>query len=198
MNLSPFIIDRRENFNKDVLNSMHKLRYDVFIGKRKWKTGLKKIGKKEYDKYDKTNTTYVINLNENRQVNACCRLISTDTPYMLAERYAEAIDLIDIPNSNKIWEITRFCASDKFIEETNHKVLPLMLLEVIEFGLKNNVTNFISLTTLGLVEQLRKSSGWDFSVLGEPIKTPDDISQALFFTVNEIERDKIIRKINEV
>jgi acyl homoserine lactone synthase len=169
---------------KGIKESILKLRYDVFVTELKWHGGLNIYGNSEMDQYDTFNATYLYSIDENNEVNATCRLIPTTKPYMLNEIYPHSISNIQIPCTDKIWEISRFCASVDLRHKTKNKITALIVAAIIEFGLKNNIQNYIALATDSILPVIRRFAGWDPTPIGELIATPDDNSYAIIYTVS--------------
>lgn len=164
---------------------MLKLRYNVFVKELQWTEGLIIHDEMETDQYDNNNAIYIFSKTEEGEVNACCRLISTELPYMLHEIYPQSISTIEPPKCNTIWEITRFCTSQAIRRETKQKIMAMMIGSVIEFGLKNGITNYISLSTDSILPVIRRYADWDPTPIGKLINTPDDKSFAIILTVSE-------------
>lgn len=177
-------ITANDEKNVNILASMHHLRWTVFHQELRWSVGLHNYNCMEFDDYDQPYATYIVRTNPDNEVDACCRLIPTDRPYMLAERYPEFIETMDIPKSPQVWEATRFAATNEARKQSQGKIMAQMIASMIEFGLQNDITNYISLTTDNVAPILKKS-GWDSRPVGQKRPTPDDNAYALIHTVSE-------------
>lgn len=178
------LIEANDRENEHLLRSMHRLRKTVFYDELKWSVGLNIINDMEFDEYDRPGTKYIVRINEEGEVDATCRIIPTDTPYMIADHYPEFIDKIPMPNTNYIWEMSRFCASQEARKSSKGKVPGEIIAAAIEFGLVNNIKNYVALATDTVVPVIQRIVGWDPQKLSERKKTPDDYSYAVIYTVS--------------
>lgn len=179
----------------DIKDSILQLRHDVFVKELKWSEGLQIKENTEVNQYDTSDATYLYFADESNKVRATCRLIPTTKPYMLKEVYPQAIIDIKIPISDNVWEITRFCASIDLRRETKNKITGILVAAIIEFGLKNNIQNYVALATDSILPVIRLFAGWDPTPIGKLIQTPDDNSYAIIYTVSE---GMLIRVKNKV
>ena len=188
------VIDAKNREHYDLLTSMHKLRYEVFHKELKWTTGLSIVRDMEFDDYDLIETKYIVRVDEKGQVDAACRIIPTNYPYMLKEHYPEFIETIPVPNSPEIWEISRFCASMDARKSSHGHITGQLIAALIEFGLSENIQNYIALATDTVVPIIRRIAGWDPKPLGSRMKTPDDHAYSVIYTVSEEMLQKIRTK----
>ena len=185
----------RGNYLKDsaLLADMHILRHQIFKEELGWTVGLQEILGMEFDEYDRPDTIYIVHLNEKGRVDAACRLISTLRPYMIADHYKEFVTKIALPKTNKVWEISRFCASSSARILSNGKISGQLIAAAIEFGIVNGIQNYIALATDTILPVIRRYSGWDPTPVGEKNKTPDDDAYSVLYTVNH----EILKKIRQ-
>lgn len=187
-------IDDNFSSNPAIRESMLRLRYSVFVEKLKWDIGIKIETGKEFDDYDNENAKYIVGLDTNGEVHATCRLIPTNCNYMLAEKYQEAISYCEIPRTDRIYEISRFCISDEVKQVSNGKAMGMLLAEAMRIGLKLKLTHFVSLTTDTVIPAIMKYSGWQPVFLGPKTMTGNDYSFALRFVVDQESLDRTIFK----
>lgn len=179
-----------------LIDSMHKLRYEIFHNELKWSTGLRIIENREFDEYDKPGTTYIVRVNNDNEVDASCRLIPTDSPYMIADYYSHFITKMPIPKEKNIWEISRFCASKEARIATQGKITGQIIASAIEYGIVMDIKNYVALATDTVLPVIKRIAGWDPTPLGERMKTPDDHSYSVLYTVNRSMLQKIQTKNN--
>ncbi len=192
MLLSFKLIDNFSEFEPELRDSMHQLRYAIFVEYLKWGNGIRIENGKEYDDYDNDKAKYIIGIDRDNIVQASCRLIPTSCNYMLADKYPYAIVDGEIPNSDKIWEISRFCISNKIRKEKDGNGMTQLIIEIMKFGLKAGLTNFISLSTDGFIPAIKQCSAWIPKYLGPKTETGDDYSYALLFDVNQLVLEETI------
>jgi len=189
-----FECKRWNEIPREVKISMLKLRYNVFVKELKWTAGLIINDEMETDQYDNNNAIYIFSKTEEGEVNACCRLISTNFPYMIHEIYPQSVSKIELPKCSTIWEISRFCTSQEIRGKTKLKIMAMMIGSVIEFGLKNGIINYISLSTDSILPVIRRYADWDPTPIGKLIDTPDDKSFAIILTVSEVMLQQACKK----
>lgn len=191
------LIRANDESQVEILASMHHLRWEVFSKELKWTVGLQTFNCMEHDIYDKDGSVYIVRVNDQLTVDACCRLMPTSRPYMLGEHYAHFIMYESIPNSDRIWEISRTCASQD-ARCGAISITAQLIAASIEFGLANKIDSFVSLTSTHVYPMLKRIVGWDSCRLGKAMMTnveDNDESYALKHPVT-YEAMKIIRNKN--
>ncbi|PWG78859.1 acyl-homoserine-lactone synthase [Pararcticibacter amylolyticus] len=191
------LIRANDESQVEILASMHHLRWEVFSKELKWTVGLQTFNCMEHDIYDKDGSVYIVRVNDELKVDACCRLMPTSRPYMLGEHYSHFIMHEPIPNSDRIWEISRTCASQE-ARRGSTSITAQLIAASIEFGLTNKIESFISLTSTRLYPILKRVVGWDSCCLGNAMITnfeDNNESYALKHPVS-YEALKIIRNKN--
>jgi N-acyl-L-homoserine lactone synthetase len=173
---------------------MHHLRCEVFHRELKWTTGLNVIGEMEFDEYDQPYSHYIVHLNSHGEVDATCRLLPTSMPYMIADHYPEFVENIPLPNTNEIWEISRFCASEAARKQSGGKIVGQLVAAAIEFGLTRGVKNYVALATDNVIPVIKRVAGWDPQPLGPRKKTPDDFAYSVIYTVSTEMLDAVKKK----
>lgn len=170
--------------NREVLSSMHNLRWDVFINRLNWKDGLLAVNYMEIDNFDYGDCVYLGHKNQDNKITASVRLIPTNKPYMIKQSYPQFVFDSNCPDSNNIYEISRFCflASDASMSSSPAAYLAAAC---IEYGLQHNIQKFIALTNLS-VKRMIERVGWDPTPIGAPQKTPDSVTSIVCeYSVNE-------------
>lgn len=164
-----------------ILDSMHRLRCDVFHKELKWSVGLDIIDDMEFDEYDRPGTYYIVRINPDGVVDATCRLMSTHASYMIKDHYPEFVQYEEVPSSRDVWEISRTCVSEE--SRKDGRAMAQIICAAIEFGLVKGFKNYVSLTTDKLYPMLLRTVGWDPKLLGPKLPTPDDMSYSLKYSV---------------
>jgi acyl homoserine lactone synthase len=185
-----------QDFEKkgDILWSMYKLRYDVFIKKLQWPHAaegpIRSVSGMEIDQFDTPQAYYIVHRNGEGSVDACARLLPTSGAYLLGDIFPELIENIDIPRSSHIWEITRFAVSSKAPKGTSG----FLIAAIIEFGLHFNIKNMVSLTNIKM-EKIIDSTGWTRHRLGKTIDTGTEVSSGEIYNINAEELKTVMRAI---
>jgi len=190
------LIKANNEADADLLASMHKLRWDVFHKELNWSVGLKTHNCMEFDEYDADGVLYIVRINGKNKVDAMCRLMPTTMPYMLEEHYSHFVSYEPVPKDATVWEISRTCASQEARKNSNGTATAQIIAAAIEFGLANNIKQYVSLTTATVYSVLRRYVGWDSTPLGEKLATADDVSYSLKHTVSQEMLDRICQKNN--
>lgn len=89
---------------------MGRYRYKVFVGKLGWQ--LQCRDELEYDEFDRDDTVYVVAQDEEGHVTGTARLLPTTRPYLLAKAFRSLWGGNELPESDRVWELSRFAAVD--------------------------------------------------------------------------------------
>ncbi len=151
--------------HSELFASMHHLRWQAFYKNLGWRNGLNSVNGFEFDQYDNEDAQHIIMVDDTNKVQASCRLLPTTVPYMIGDHCQEHVSEIPMPHTDKIWEISRFtCASNvpgfRGLALTGH-----LAAAIIEFGLCNNISQFIAWTTTD-IKALITRAGWDPKPVG--------------------------------
>ena len=157
-----YLKNRLKNKTPNILKEMHKRRKEVFINELKWP--LKDYDGMEIDEFDTPESEYVVKLDREYGVIGGYRILQTSEPYLISEVFSsDIIDQNNLPKSKTICEITRFfhCSSSGKKESLSQKRKNLleMFISVLEFGVANNVNQFL-IDTDTRIEALLKKCGW--------------------------------------
>ena len=104
-----FITGTSHNLPDEVLVGLAQYRHEVFVETLGWdlatQAGL------ELDQFDRPDTIYVAAREEGRYVGIA-RLLPTVRPYLLGEVFPQLMGGAPPPQSEEIWELSRFAAID--------------------------------------------------------------------------------------
>jgi acyl homoserine lactone synthase len=103
-----------EKYSK-LMDEMFRLRAAVFRDRLGWDVQV--VDGKERDRYDDAGPVYIIYSDEEaREVKGCLRLMPTTGPTLLADIFSDTMpDGVHL-SAPTMWECTRFCINEKFIE----------------------------------------------------------------------------------
>ena len=134
-----------------LIDEMFRLRARIFRDRLKWDVQV--ADGKERDKYDDGTPVYIIYADdEGREVKGSLRLLPTTGPTLLADLFSDTVpDAVHL-SAPTIWECTRFCLSDKILDERRQDgiclastILIVALGEVaISAGIESIIANFDS------------------------------------------------------
>jgi acyl homoserine lactone synthase len=194
------VIDRH-NADKysHLIDQMFQLRARVFRDRLKW--NVRVVGGRERDKYDDMGPVYLIYADdEGHEVKGSLRLLPTTGPTLLAEFFSDTLpDAVHL-SAPTIWECTRFCLSDKILDEGGSDellnvsgVLVGALGDVaISNGIESIVGNF-DFRTL----QLYRNLGFQVDVLGSTSRFGQAVYLGLFPISEPIVR-RVKRRLNDI
>jgi acyl homoserine lactone synthase len=140
---------------QDALASQARLRYDVFVRRRKldhtsW-------GGLEFDEFDTPAATYLVWRDEQRAVRGLARLLRTTIPYMLRSYWPYLVDGGELPSAPGVFEVTRVCV-DKTVEpKIRRTIFPELLCAIEEFLRLNDGSGMIGVTREHLLSHFVRS-----------------------------------------
>ena len=146
-------------------------RHDVFVDLLGW--DLDKPDGLEYDQFDRPDTVYVVVRNEDGCINGCARLLPTTKPYLLGEVFPQLLNGLPPPESEDVWELSRFAAvdvSDASRPPQGQMSSPFtraLLNGVIKTASRLGARRLISVSPLG-VERLLRHYGFCAHRAGPP------------------------------
>jgi acyl homoserine lactone synthase len=182
--------DGNRGTGRGLFASMHRLRHKIFIEERSWPLGeISSLCGMERDDFDIPSARYIVRVNGKGDVDACMRLLPTSGPYLLGMKFGDLIQKIAKPNSPRIWEMSRFCADRNAPANVPGQLMAAML----EFGLANGVTNYVSVSDVRMEPALRRC-GSVFSRMGEPRECRGDVIAGVIFKVSEAILQDVRRK----
>jgi N-acyl-L-homoserine lactone synthetase len=144
------------------------LRHRVFVERLGWDVPPATQSKGfEYDRFDTSDTIYMVNCNENDEVVAGLRLLKTTRPFVLADCFPDLADET-IPTSETIWEVSRFVVDPCAARSAGAHALNAQLVWALHsYGLMAGFSNFVSVSYAGM-ERLLAGFGCVFRRLGSP------------------------------
>jgi len=171
--------DGNRGTGRGLFASMHRLRHKIFIEEQSWPLGdICSLCGMERDDFDVPSARYIVRVNGKGGVDACMRLLPTSGPYLLGTKFGDLIQKIPKPNSPWIWEVSRLCA------DRNAAASGQLMAAMLEFGLANGLTNYVSVSDVRMEPALRRC-GSVFSRIGEPRRCGGDLIVGVIFKVSE-------------
>lgn len=142
-------------------SKLAKYRHEIFVEQLGWQ--LETQDRSELDQFDRLDTVYVIARDEQRRISGCARLLPTHRPYLLGDVFPQLLNGLPIPQSEEIWELSRFAAVD--LHNTNSATagqfsspIALWLLkEAIACATARGAKRLISVSPVGVERLLRKA-----------------------------------------
>lgn len=169
--IESFSIETAHMFG-DALVSQHKLRYREFIERQGW--DIPSINGLEYDQYDTPATVYFVWRDEDNIVRGVARLNPTDRPYMLKDIWPHFVTEIELPDTSKVWEGTRFAIDHNLDSKLRRRILGELVCAYHEYCLKNNIKQVIGLMPVFIFKRVFIRSGWPVQFIGDTHKLGRD------------------------
>lgn len=153
----------------DTLVEMHRLRHRVFKLRMAWE--VETSGDMEIDEFDALHPDYLVQVDENGQVQGSVRLLPTLGPTMLRETFSALLEGRPAPSTPLVWESSRFAVDvaadapkgDHGITRAAYELFAGM----IEFGLSRQLTDIVTVTDVRM-ERLLRRAGWPLRRIGNP------------------------------
>lgn len=152
----------------DIMSLQYKFRYKVFAERQHYAVPVYKG--MEYDTYDTPATVYFTWQNEEGEVMGVSRVKPTDRPYMIKDIWPELVKNIEMPESIKVWESSRF-GIDKCLDKSIKKeIAGALVCANLEFGLLNGIDYYVGVMHPRIWKAVFEDSGWPVEFLGDVTK----------------------------
>lgn len=167
----------RHDFQNQELWNMYRLRAHIFKDRMGWDVSI--MSGMEIDGYDALDPSYMV-ISENRNiVRGCCRLLSTEGPYMLKDTFPELLHGNPAPACKNVWELSRFAIETNGHQNFGFAELALnSMREMVAFGDRMGIDRFVMVTTTAIERLLHKAS-IAIERFGPPIRIGIENSVAL-------------------
>lgn len=103
------IFGKSTEFSPELENALAEYRHKIFIERLGWPLPVE--NGKERDQFDHPDTLYVVAREESGAICGCARLLPATEPYLLAEVFPHLLAGAPVPNTNEVWELSRFAAA---------------------------------------------------------------------------------------
>ncbi|MCP3731312.1 autoinducer synthase [Sphingomonas sp. MG17] len=148
-----------------ILDDMHRVRKRVFVDILKWNVPVI-AGQYERDEFDTRDATYLVSADADGVHLGSFRLLRTDRPHLLGDRFAFLCDGA-VPAGPDILEITRGCLSPDLRAAERLRLRNRLISAAIDYGLAHGITAFTCVADSGWLGQIL-AMGWDCRLLGTP------------------------------
>ena len=144
--------------NSTLMNQVYRLRYDVFTIRKKWVE--ENSAQKDIDVYDSLPPVHFVHVNNEGEVDGCCRIIPTAGPYMLKDIFPELAGGNTLPENETVWEISRFAVDKDRTQQGSQGgslVVSEILISLFEYALLKNIERIVAVTETGFEKVLRRA-----------------------------------------
>ncbi|MCK4120515.1 acyl-homoserine-lactone synthase [Ralstonia nicotianae] len=175
-----FVSGKAKLLDEEILAELGRYRYRVFVEMLGW--NLRCPGNDEKDQFDGPDTFYVIGRDSRGGIGAVARLLPTDRPYLLRGIFPQLMAGAPLPNSNRVWELSRFAAVDlaggmvRSGGQFSSKAAVELMHEVLRVSVAHQVERLITVSPVG-VERLLNHAGFD----AYPAFAPVDVNGMQLF-----------------
>lgn len=145
----------------DVILNLGQYRYKVFVETLGWPLPVE--APLEFDQFDRSDTLYLIALNQERQIIGTGRLLPCNQPYLLADVFPELMEDGAIPRGSDVWELSRFASMDftgghtpQAAAQFHSPTSPVLLQAALELAAQAGVSRLITVSPLGIERILRR------------------------------------------
>ena len=165
------------------LESMHRLRYEVFRERLDW--DIPTWQKTERDHYDHANPVFVLTRGDAGDIVGCCRLLPTTGPYMLKDTFPQLLGDSAAPVTSDIWEISRFAVRKHARAGMAFTRIPAaMIRAAARFAVAHDIREYVFVTTVGF-ERLLVRMGIHLERIAPPLQVGIEKSVALRVFIDE-------------
>jgi acyl homoserine lactone synthase len=186
-NMTQIIIDRagQGQLNAALLESMYRLRHDVFHGRLGW--DVRGEQGREHDWFDLLGPHYLVARHPaTHDAIGCWRMLPTTGPYMLRDVFPLLLDGDTAPADPLVWEISRFAVANEYAQGTfGFSHLPAeMLRAMLRFGVAQRLEAIVGVTSAA-VERMLRQLGFKVERLGRPRRIGSVMSVAFRLPLDE-------------
>jgi acyl-homoserine lactone synthase len=168
-----------------LLEESYRIRYDLYVKGRGWKA-LDRPDGREVDQFDTELATYLI-WADGTEVIGGARFVPTDEPHLMSDVFPHIVTFADIPNSPKIWEITRLFTSRGGKSQVNRRnVTSEVFCAMFELGLIKGLEAITVVCDTFFLPRLLES-GVEVRPLGLPTPYDEGTCIACLMPVNLVQ-----------
>ncbi len=166
------ITGKQAEFRESVMAEIGLYRYRVFVEKLRWE--LNCIEGLEVDQFDREDTLYVVAQDDEGNIVGLGRLLPTTRAYLLSEVFPQLMNGQPVPQSEDIWELSRFVAFDFNAQSTtgsmqfSSPVAIDLMKKSIDVAVQHGAKKLITVSPLG-VERLLRKAGFKAYRAGPPM-----------------------------
>ena len=172
--------------SSSTLDSMFRLRHEVFKERLKWDVG--SVAGKERDAFDDLDPVYIV-CEQDGEVLGSWRALPTTGPYMLKDVFPELLYGQPAPEAEDIWEISRFAVSKKVagMESlgTIRTVTNMLMEELFKFASRRKLRRIVAVSDIRF-ERIMKRAGFETTRYGPPMQIGVTKALSAYADVSEI------------
>lgn len=182
-----------------LLDTMYGLRCRVFRDRLKWDIHCE--DNRDIDFYDRLNPVYAIATPDRRNATGCWRILPTTGPNMLRDIFPQLVETGPVPEGDGIWEISRFAVDTLTPTYESlaslHATTSELLIQLVDFGLKNDIRKFVAASDVRF-ERILRRSGLTVKRLGSVQRIGKTPAVSGFIDVTKAQLDKLYEVADRV
>ncbi len=185
-----------------MVTALARYRFEVFVKKLGWPLSCN--DNMEIDQFDQAETVYVIARNDAHQIIGAARLLPTTRPYLLGTIFPHLLAGMPPPNTDEIWELSRFAAVDLSRPCTTHlghlssPTAVDLLRAAMQCAATRGAKRLITVSPLG-IERLLRKMGFQTRRAGQPILVDGHLIFACWIdcapSAQQIPRSKVVAAV---
>lgn len=176
-------IAARQEFQSKDLWDMYRLRARVFRGRMGWEIPI--LSGMEIDGYDALDPYYMVIHGRQGGICGCWRMLPTQGPYMLKDTFPQLLHGYPVPESEDVWELSRFAIETDGPQGFGFAGLALdAMREIVTFGDRMGIRRYVTVTTTP-IERLLRRTGIAITRFGPPIRIGAENAVALDIDIGE-------------
>ena len=147
--------------------SHHRLRYKMFVERQKW--NVPSYRQIEYDEFDTPAATYILTVDDQNRALGTTRLIPTTRPYMVKSLWPNLAE-IDLPQSDSIWEASRFGCDRDIDSSARRDVVARLILGCQEFGVAHGISRYLGVMPTWVFKYVISGNGCPVTYIGPTLQ----------------------------
>lgn len=147
----------------DAWISHHRLRHRLFVERQGW--DVPTVRDLEHDEFDTPAAQYLLWFDDDDDLRGVARLLPTTRPYMVQKLWPDLVTG-ELPNSDSIWEATRFGCDRSLGAKARRRVVAEILCAMQEFGLAQGIEHYLAVMSVRLMKRVVVDAGCPVELLG--------------------------------
>lgn len=161
-------IIRRLNPSSAKARELFRFRHLVFVEHAGWELPCR--DQLEMDEFDTEHAVHLVRRNEAGEVVGQLRLLPTTRPYMIQQLWPDLMGPTPLPQSPRVWEVTRLGADPRLGLLERGRVVAELVTACIEYGMRHGIVEMLAVMGEDHARKSVRGMGWSYERLG-PMRT---------------------------
>lgn len=158
---------RNDHQHGGLIYKQFELRHQSFVERQSY--DVPTFDGMEYDKYDTPATNYLVWTDDEGNVRGVSRKAPTDRSYMIKDIWPAIVTKMPLPNSDDIWESSRFAVDKHLDAATRRQIIGDLVCAGLEFGLTNGIKGYVGVMPPAIWRSVFERCGWKIEQIGPVI-----------------------------